>query len=198
MQRIRNLLVVGSLLLAGTMGPVLAQSAAEVIERARAEARQFNEYKEALEDPDQSVRLAVFEAMLAQQNAPLRMMAIQTGITSTDAIMRSRALQAQIMGMEQLHLKLAINPEASTKVQEATRNFLERTAGVATFRIQNKDQSTGVFQGGGYTAQISNLQVQFTIYNATDRINMSLQDDGSLKGLYTSKDVNAVATLQLF
>lgn len=193
----RNFLYATLLLLSTSLAPVLAQSAAEVIERARAEARQFNEYKEALEDPDQSVRLAVFEAMLAQSNAPLRMMAIQTGISSADAIMRSRALQAQIMNMDQLHLTLAVNPDASSNMQEATRKHLEKAGGIMVISLQKKDQEKGTFSGSGHVqGQINNLQVQFG--NASFKANLALQDDNTLRGTYILQEANAIATLRLF
>lgn len=195
MKRIGSLLCA---LLLVSSAPAFAQSAAEVIERARAEARQFNEYKEALEDPDQSVRLAVFEAMLAQNSAPLRMMAIQTGIGSADAIMRSRALQAQIMSMEQLHLTLAVNPDAPSEIQESTRRHLQQNGGIMVVNLQKKDPKQGTFSGSGSIGgQISNLQVQ--LGNTFIKVNLALQDDNTLQGSYVTHDANnAIATLRLF
>ena len=43
--------------------------------------------------------------------------------------MRSRALLAQVMGMEQLHLHVDVNPKAQSKVQESTRASIEKSGG---------------------------------------------------------------------
>ncbi|MFW8567084.1 hypothetical protein [Orrella sp. 11846] len=179
-----------------------AQSAAETIERARSEAREFNEYKVALEDPDQSVRLALFEEMLKLPNPPLRMMAIQTGINSTDNILRSRALQAQIMGMEQLHFQISVNPKAPSKAQERTRAFIEKEGGSFVLYLYDKDNGAGTFKTSGFKfdGQIRNLQVQLYGSYGQNKIDLHLLDDNLLQGTFlnTSNDINALVSVQLF
>jgi|GEM_PF-5680946 hypothetical protein len=203
MRRARYALSTALLLMSGSALPAFAQSAAEVIERARAEARQFNEYKAALEDPDQSVRLAVFENMLTQQSAPLRMMAIQTGLTNDDLILRSRALLAQIMGMDQLHVQITVNSQATSKAQEATRKFVDEKNGVLVFSISQKDPETGSFRLGhsniGYSGQITHIQLQANA-GTTYSLNLSLQDDSTLKGQFIDQrtGINALASVKFF
>lgn len=177
-----------------------AQSAQEVIEKARAEARQFNDYKVALEDPDQSVRLAVFEAMLQQSSPPLRMMAIETGITSTDSILRSRALQAQLLGMDQLHMRLSVNPKASKVMQDNTRKRLEQTNGAFAERIRKRDLNEGTFETGSFRFQVRNLNVLLTMISGNANASFTLQDDNTLTGIYTdpSNNFSAEAVIILF
>ncbi|HRP36055.1 MAG TPA: hypothetical protein PLI48_09255, partial [Gammaproteobacteria bacterium] len=63
-----------------------AQSAAEIIEQARARARQVEEIKQVLNDPDQNVRLAAFEAMVGSDDSLMRELALDAGINSTDQV----------------------------------------------------------------------------------------------------------------
>ena len=191
------------LVIAGFVGSVsYAQTAAEIIEKARAEAGQFNEFKAALEDPDQSVRLAVFEAMLQQKNPPLRMMAIQYGLSSTDHVIRSRALAAQIMSMDQLHIQLEPNPNVSAEVQKVTAKELVQLANKYDITLKEKNPETGSFQCSSVCkGQVNNLQLVISDGNDV-AISLALQEDNTLKGTYSKKTSNAspsaIAVLRLF
>jgi len=182
------------------MNGVSAQSASEIIEKARAEAKEFNEFKLALEDPDQSVRLAVFEQMLKQPAAPLRMMAIQAGLTSSDDIMRSRALVAQILDMDHLVIHLKVNEKANSKSQEATKKLLLRDGDVwrLSIRQKNPDDNTFSIGVGEYSGKVNGLQV--SLLRGPSGMHFQLDDNNRLVGRYTSPNgpIDAVVTMELF
>jgi hypothetical protein len=176
---------------------VQAQSAAEILESARAQAREFNELKAALNDPDQNVRLAVFDAMLKHSNPALRMSAIETGLMSTDSIMRARALHAQIFGMTQLHIKLAVDPQSTAKQQDAAKAYLQKEGDVLLINLYRKDPATGELgNNGNWTGQVNNQQLLLQAGTA-HRLKLSLQDDGSLAGEGFISNTPYKATLRM-
>lgn len=175
--------------------PVQAQSTAEILESARAQAREFNELKTALNDPDQHVRLAIFDAMLGHSNPALRMSAIEAGLMSTDSIMRARALHAQIFSMTQLHVKLTVDPQSTSKQQEAAKAYLEKNGDVFLIPLHAKDATTGELNNHGWRGQVNNQQVYFA--QGHNRLKLSLQDDGTLGGDCFINNTPFKATLRL-
>lgn len=175
---------------------VQAQSAAEILESARAQAREFNELKAGINDPDQSVRLAVFDAMLGHSNPALRLSAIETGLMSTDSIMRARALHAQIFSMTQLHVKLAVDPQSTAKQQEAAKAYLAEESDVLLIPIYTKDATNGELnKDKSWSGQVNNQQVLFQ--GPANSLKLSLQDDGTLAGECFLQNKPFKATLRL-
>ncbi|NYT61768.1 hypothetical protein H0A66_05445 [Alcaligenaceae bacterium] len=186
------------------LSPLLAPAAlaqdsvAEVLEKARAEARTHNEYKAALNDPDPSIRLAVFNQMLKQDSPGLRKIAIETGLTSADSIMRSMALQSAVLSLTQLHIKLAVDPQSTQRQQTEAKKYLESQSATIALMMNKKDNKEGVFIANGWEGQINNLQLLLRTSGGSGKALLVLQDDNSLKGSLHLSNIPYLATIDLF
>lgn len=162
-----------------------AQSAAEIIEQARARARQVEEIKQVLNDPDQNVRLAAFEAMVGSDDALMRELALDAGLNSTDQVLRGMALRHAVLGLAQLTISLAVDESAPKEIQESSREFLLKNGSVYTMTIdeKSKDLSTGAFHAVGqpsHRGNVSGLVVTFKYSYYSGELH--LQDDNTLAG----------------
>lgn len=162
-----------------------AQSAAEIIEQARARARQVEEIKQVLNDPDQNVRLAAFEAMVGSDDSLMRELALDAGINSTDQVLRGLALRHAVLGLSQLTITLAVDDSASKPIQESTREFLAKNGNSYVMGIdqKTKDLSTGAFNlpaSSSYRGNVSGQVVTFREAYHTGELH--LQEDNTLAG----------------
>src|SRR4051794_32891290 len=65
--------------------PGAPPSAAQIRQRAAG----IQEYRTLLTDPDASVRLSTFEALMNSREMSLRMMALDMALTSTDSVLKA-------------------------------------------------------------------------------------------------------------
>lgn len=164
----------------------LAQtSAAQIVEQARERARQLDEIKQVLNDPDQNVRLAAFEAMVDSGDPLMRELALDAGISSTDQVLRGLALKYAVLSLEQLNLTLTLDPAAPKEVQDKSRTYLEKTGAGYVLKIDSKsvDIPRGYFQQPGNSnrnGNISGLVLTFDYAYHTGELH--LQDDNTLAG----------------
>ncbi|KAA0911501.1 hypothetical protein [Pusillimonas sp. ANT_WB101] len=175
---------------------VAQDSVAEILEKARAEARIHNEYKLALNDPDPGVRLAVFNQMLQQDDPGLHKLAIETGLTSADSMMRSTALKGAVLSLTQLHIKLAVDPKSSPRQQTEAKKYLEQYGSAIALTMQKKDEKEGVFTASSWSGQVNNLQL-LLLYSNINAV-LTLQDDNSLKGTLNRSNIPYIASIDLF
>ena len=162
-----------------------AQSAAEIIEQARARARQVEEIKQVLNDPDQNVRLAAFEAMVGSDDSLMRELALDAGLNSTDEVLRGMALRQAVLGLAQLTITLAVDTAAPKAIQDSSREFLEKNGNSYVMAIDPKtrDLSTGAFNMPGNVNQRGNVSgrvVTFKYSYYTGELH--LQEDNTLAG----------------
>jgi hypothetical protein len=162
-----------------------AQSAAEIIEQARARARQVEEIKQVLNDPDQNVRLAAFEAMVGSDDSLMRELALDAGLNSTDEVLRGMALRQAVLGLAQLTITLAVDTAAPKAIQDSSREFLEKNGNSYVMAIDPKtrDLSTGAFNMPGNVNQRGNVSgrvVTFKYPYYTGELH--LQEDNTLAG----------------
>ena len=162
-----------------------AQSTAEIIEQARARARQVEEIKQVLNDPDQNVRLAAFEAMVGSDDSLMRELALDAGMNSTDQVLRGMALRQAVLGLSQLAITLTVDNTAPKAIQDSSREFLEKNGNSYVMAIDPKtrDLSTGAFSQPGNTqsrGNISGLVVTFKYTYYTGEL--YLQEDNTLAG----------------
>jgi hypothetical protein len=177
----------GTLLLLLALGPdaIAQQSTAEIIEQARARARQIEEVKQVLNDPDQNVRLAAFEGMVSSDDPLMRELALDAGLASTDQVLRGVALKHAVMGLAQLSITLAVDTAAPKPVQERARAHLEKSG--ASFLLvidtQNVDLNRGFFhppRQPAYNGNVSGLVLTFNYgYHSGE---LHLQEDSTLAG----------------
>lgn len=162
-----------------------AQSAAEIIEQARARARQVEEIKQVLNDPDQNVRLAAFEAMVGSDDSLMRELALDAGLNSTDQVLRGMALRQAVLGLSQLTITLAVDTSAPKAIQDSSREFLEKNGSSYVMAIdpKTKDLSTGAFNLPGNTNQRGNVSGQVVTFKySTHTGELHLQEDNTLAG----------------
>lgn len=173
------------LLALGVAADGWAQSAAEIIEQARARARQVEEIKQVLNDPDQNVRLAAFEAMVGSDDSLMRELALDAGLNSTDEVLRGMALRQAVLGLAQLTITLAVDTAAPKAIQDSSREFLEKNGNSYVMAIDPKtrDLSTGAFNMPGNVNQRGNVSgrvVTFKYPYYTGELH--LQEDNTLAG----------------
>jgi hypothetical protein len=162
-----------------------AQSAAEIVEQARARARQVEEIKQVLNDPDQNVRLAAFEAMVGSDDSLMRELALDAGLNSTDQVLRGLALRHAVLGLAQLTLTLTVDDSAPKSTQETTRDYLEKSGSTYVMAIdqKTKDLSTGAFNLPSYANHRGNVSGLVVTFNYSNYIGeLHLQDDNTLAG----------------
>lgn len=162
-----------------------AQSAAEIIEQARARARQVEEIKQVLNDPDQNVRLAAFEAMVGSDDSLMRELALDAGLNSTDEVLRGLALRHAVLSLAQLTITLAVDTAAPKAIQDSSREFLEKNGNSYVMAIDPKtrDLPTGAFSMPGNVNQRGNVSgrvVTFKYPYYTGELH--LQEDNTLAG----------------
>ncbi|MEQ8859936.1 MAG: hypothetical protein RIC56_14935 [Pseudomonadales bacterium] len=160
-------------------------SAAEIIEQARARARQIDEIKQVLNDPDQTVRLAAFEAMVGSGDPLMRELALDAGFASSDEVLRGQALKHAILGLEQLSITLSPDPAAPQAVQQRVQNYLEKTGASFILNIDTKDVDLGkgAFHQAGNASRngnVSGLVVTFDYQYHTGELHLT--DDNTLAG----------------
>jgi hypothetical protein len=169
--------------------PLAATDHAGTIDQIRDRARQMEESKQILSDPDQTVRLAAFEAMVLGDDDLMREMAIDAGLASTDELLRALALKHALLGLGQLSITLAVDESAPKAIQERSRAYLEKNGRSYLLKIEAKrtDLRTGLFGTGGasYKGNVSGFVVTFDYGPYAGEL--YLQDDNALAGtLYST------------
>lgn len=168
---------------------------AAIIESARQDAREASELKTALNDPDQNVRLAVFEHMLRSEKEATRLMALEAGLGSADTLMRAMAFKALIMKLNAIHVTLAPDTKATSARQEAARKHLDRQGNEMVIQMSSKEPDKGTFRWGTGSGQVSGLL--FNVTHGATSVTLSLQDDNTLAGLVRNNQTSFVGTARL-
>ncbi len=175
-----------ALLLLGFAGVTFAEgSTAELIENARKRAREIQEIKQVLADPDQTVRLAAFDAMVGSGNATQREMALDAGLASTDSVLRNLAFKHALLGQDQISITLIVDTEASKVVQEKSVERIDRHGGnwVAIIDPKTVDLVAGKFNHPGNSSMKGGVSgPQMTLKYGDVGAEMRLQDDNTLVG----------------
>lgn len=189
-------------LLAGLSGPVLAQtSATEILEKARSQAKDFEDLKKALNGPDQNMRLATFDAMVRSGDPMLRDIAIDIGMASADSLMQAAAFREAIMGLDRLHFSLEIDPNAPEKVQETSTKALNKGSEfVLQLGYHDRENARFAFGKGykdnpKYMGEVTGTTLTFQYGN--DSGTFTLKDDNMIEGILKSAKAQFVATSRI-
>lgn len=181
--------VLASVLMAGMVSfspPVAAQSnSADVLEQARAKAREMEELKSVLNGPDQNMRLSVFDIMVNSGDEAMRQVAIDTGLASTDSLMQAMALKEAIFSLDRIVFTLEVDSSQSVELQNQAKKFLETQGDTFTIAVFKPDPKTGVFKTARAANAPQNGQVHgtmVTIDSPRSKGNFSLIDDSTLQG----------------
>ena len=178
--------IVAALLLVGFAGAAFAEgTTSELIENARKRAREIQEIKQVLSDPDQTVRLVAFDAMVSSGNATQREMALDAGFASADSVMRNLAFKHALLGQNQINMVIAVDISAPKAVQEKSVAYIDKYGSSWVLRIDPKtvDLVTGKFvspNGTIYQGAVSGPRLTFIYEHRSGELR--LQDDNSLTG----------------
>jgi len=175
---------------------VLAQqSAQQTIEAARAKAQETGIYREALADPDQSVRLATFEAMIGSKDPILVELALENGLASSDRVLRGLAFRHAILSRSTLVLNIAADPSAGQSNVEKTKKYIAEHGNQLTIRLYKVDMNTGSFEGATMRARVvgnvSGLVIDYGNYGnvgGSTKGRLALQEDGTVGGMVFETD----------
>lgn len=166
-----------------------AQSPAEIIEQARAEARLIKEYEEGLTDPDPTVRIAVFEAMLKLPNPTLHKQALSYAFSTNENNLRVAAFKHHVLKLSQLAIHLSPDTSLSKENQQEAIKQINQNGNVYALVFSNIDPDSLTFEAtDSIKGQVSNLQLNATnsINNSNRRqINLTLTTDNILEGTAT-------------
>jgi hypothetical protein len=157
-------------------------TAAEILERARGQARDIEELRKVLNGPDQNMRLATFDAMVKSGDEALRLIAYETGLASADSVMRAMAFKALVLSQNNLHLTLTPDPSAPKPTQEASADYLVKNGSGLVVPIDGRNPESGSFKGNNWQGQVSGTELMFS-YGSRVNGTMSLHDDNAIAGV---------------
>lgn len=157
-------------------------SAAEILERARGQAREIEELRKVLNGPDQNLRLATFDAMVKSGDEALRLIAYETGLVSADSLLRAMAFKTLVLSQNNLHLTLTPDPSAPKSIQQASADYLAKNGSGLVVPIDGRNAEAGTFKSGNWQGQVSGTELVFN-YGARVNATMSLHDDNAIAGV---------------
>ncbi|WP_200381207.1 hypothetical protein [Thiococcus pfennigii] len=189
-----------SLLPAAAIPPALAQtSVAEMLEQARARARDIEELKRVLNGPDQNMRLAAFDVMVTSGDDAMRQVAIDAGLASADALLQGMAFKEAILGLNRILMSLEVDKGQPEEVQARAQAILQKDGSSYEVPIVEGDRKTGVFKTrGSDTGQVSGTTVTFK--NGYDSGQLALVDETTIRGpirIYQRGNGGFIATAKI-
>ena len=180
-------------------GTVAAQtSAAEMLEQARARARDMEELKKVLNGLDQNMRLASFDVMVNSGDNAMREIAIDTGLASADALLQAMAFKEVVLSMDHIVMSLEIDVSQPETIQTKAQALLNSTGNMYTLQITDRDRKTGTIKMGVHKGQVSGTKLSFKF--GYDVGELTLIDETTMKGnvrLYKGGYGGFVATAKI-
>lgn len=159
-------------------------SAAEMLEKARARARDMEELKAVLNGPDQNMRLAAFDVMVNSGDDAMQQIAIDIGLASADSLLQAMAFKKVIMGLDRIVLTLEPVEDQPEEGRTAAQNHLAAAGNSYVIEMPKKDEKAGTFS----VNSSSNGEVSGTILTFKyqyDSGMLELQDDATVNGQVT-------------
>ncbi|MES1924493.1 hypothetical protein T31B1_04180 [Salinisphaera sp. T31B1] len=173
-------------------------TAAELIEKARAQSREIEELKKVMDSPDRNLRLAAFQLMMDSDNPVYRELAIESGLSSTDNLLRSQALKTALFNMNALYVDLAIDQNAPKDAQEASANALAEGLPRIVIDFTQKHPETDSIDIRTGNAGGSEIQGINYVFHASGRVGtLTLKDGALLQGPVTISDRRYIGTARL-
>jgi len=186
-------------LFAGSNIAVAQTSAAEMLEQARARAREMEELKAVLNGPDQNMRLASFDIMVNSGDDAMRQIAIDTGLASADTLMQAMAFKESVLSLNRIVMSLEVDKSQPAAIQAKSQAILEAKGNAYELPIAESDKKTGIFKiYSSYKGQVSGLELTFKYSYDTGRL--SLVDETTMKGpirIHKGGYGNFIATAKL-
>ncbi|WP_353110263.1 hypothetical protein [Salinisphaera dokdonensis] len=174
-------------------------TAAELIEKARADSREIEELKKVMESPDRNLRLSAFELMMNSDNSVYRELAIEAGLSSTDNLLRSLALKGTIFNMDALYIDLSVDENAPEDAQKKAREMLGNEVPRLVIQLTSKNPEHDSMEvnanGRRGGAEVQGINFVFkTSYRAGT---LSLKDGAVLQGPVSINSIRFIGTAKL-
>lgn len=185
-------------LLVGASFSCGAQTAAEVLERARAEAREIEDLKKALNGPDQNLRVAAFQAMATSDQPHFREVAMDFGLASADATIRGLTLKTLIDNAKTLVIELKPDPESAAEVQAQAKTRIETKGSTLPMELTPQKDARGyaiavpTYRG---SAEVAGTEFRFRTSGWAGAL--TLRDDALLEGPVTLGKLRFVGAVRL-
>jgi len=168
-------------LFSGSSIAVAQTSATEMLEQARARAREMEELKAVLNGPDQNMRLASFDIMVNSGDDAMRQIAIDTGLASADTLMQAMAFKESVLSLNRIVMSLEIDNNQPAEIQANSQTFLDGNGNAYALAIVESDKKTGIFKiDTRYKGQVTGLELTFNY--SYDNGRLSLVDESTMKG----------------
>ncbi len=168
-------------LFSGSGVAVAQTSAAEMLEEARARAREMEELKAVLNGPDQNMRLASFDIMVNSGDEAMRQIAIDTGLASADTLMQAMAFKETVLSLNRIVMSLEIDKSQPADIQAESQAVLNANGNAYALPIVESDKKTGIFKiDSRYKGQVTGLELTFNY--SYDNGRLSLIDETTIKG----------------
>jgi len=156
------LLVAVCLLFAGYDGRA-AVDADALKQQIQQRAQHIQEFRDLLNDPDQTIRLAALDAMLKSDDLAMREMAYGICFNSADETMRVVCLKNRLADLQTVTVQVDEIDNPTKQQQKALNDW----GGVYSFEIKDYDEKTGQFTcaGGSYRngkGQVAGSGIEFS------------------------------------
>lgn len=162
------LLALLGVLFAGAKPAPAQVSAAELLEKARAQAGGIEDLKAVLNGPDANMRLATFDVMVDSGDDTLREVALDLGLASTDRVLQALAFKHAVLSLGQIHFDLKPDESAAEKIRTNSEAALARGGNAYVLKIGARDFQTGKFalnkshmDANKYSGEVSGLTLSF-------------------------------------
>ncbi len=162
----KTIVFLGFLMALSLSLPALSEDKSDLLAKIRANASQYNEFKQLLNNPDQSIRIAAFDGMVNSGDSALRNIALDEALTNTDSTLQALAFKEIIMGLDVLNFSIALSENVSEKGKKIVTKW-SSTYGL-TFWSDKRNKETGSFEGRttdhhtGMNGNISGLEIIFS------------------------------------
>lgn len=187
---IRVLIAMALACAAGAPGYAQAKiDVAAIRATAEGSASQFAELRTMLRDPDVNLRLATFDAMVANGDPSLYEIAVSTAIADSDEVIRSRALW-EIMSRMATIIVL-VDPDGTIEDAEAKKTLRDLYQGRMSFATVNAVKPRNCINMNraddgacdvNYNLTLNGTRVSFVHANELLDGELLLEGDGVLRG----------------
>lgn len=139
---VRNFLICLMAVMVSVIGSgfaVAEDDADALLAQIKARSEKTKQFRDLLNDPDQTTRLAALDVMLKSDDLAMRELAFSVGFSSADDAMRSVCLKNKFNYLKTLPIKLT----AREKATENEKKTLERFGSSYPLDIKEYDVNTG-------------------------------------------------------
>jgi len=166
----KTIIFLGFLMALSLSLPALSADKSDLLAKIRANAGQYNEFKQLLNNPDQSIRIAAFDGMVNSGDSALRNIALDEALVNTDSTVQALALKEVIMDLDVLNFSIVL----ADSVSEESKAVVNKWASSYGLTFFQKNKEKGVFSGKstdsiqrtsskkGFGGNISGLKVFFS------------------------------------